>query len=312
VSQPIHPDEVDIGDGLRLVPVRADFAPAAFEVIQASQAEFSRWLRWAGEPQLEETLAHFTENERQWSDGSAYHYAVFYGDQLVGSIGLRINAMNPQAASIGYWMGTPWAGRGYTSRAAAALRDIGFDRVGLRRQELGAGVDNIGSRRVAEKMGMRREGLKRAGAQDGEGRTYDLYWYGMLRDDPRRDTGERSVDAEPALTAPDWARAAEGSGGLITAVIQDQGTGDVLMVAYMDEEAYRRTRESGHAWFWSRSRQRLWEKGETSGDYLDVRSVTIDCDGDSVLVLVSPHGPACHTGARTCFHNPTGRLLSGL
>ena len=97
---------------------------------------------------------------------------------------------------------------------------------------------------------------------------------------------------------PDFSR------GLVTAVVVEEGGGDVLMVAHMNEEAYRLTLDTGHAWFWSRSRERLWEKGETSGDYLDVRSVTLDCDGDAVLLRVSPHGPACHTGARTCFHNP--------
>jgi phosphoribosyl-AMP cyclohydrolase len=104
------------------------------------------------------------------------------------------------------------------------------------------------------------------------------------------------------MTAPDFSR------GLVTAVVQDAADGTVLMVAHMDQEAYRRTLDSGHAWFWSRSRERLWEKGESSGNYLDVKSVTIDCDGDAVLLQVAPHGPACHTGERSCFHNPGGGL----
>ena len=103
---------------------------------------------------------------------------------------------------------------------------------------------------------------------------------------------------EPALTEPDF------SGSLVTAVVQDADDGTILMVAHMDEEAYRRTLESHRAWFWSRSRNQLWLKGETSGNFLDVDSVTIDCDGDAVLLRVHPHGPACHTGARSCFHNP--------
>ena len=105
-------------------------------------------------------------------------------------------------------------------------------------------------------------------------------------------------DQQPGLTAPDF------SGGLVTAVVQDADDGAVLMVAHMNEEAYRRTLESDRAWFWSRSRNQLWQKGETSGNFLDVDSVTIDCDGDAVLLRVHPHGPACHTGARSCFHNP--------
>ena len=94
--------------------------------------------------------------------------------------------------------------------------------------------------------------------------------------------------------APDFSR------GLVPAVAQDAETDEVLMVAYMDEEAWRRTRESGRAWFHSRSRG-LWEKGATSGNYLDVLEVRLDCDHDTVLLRVHPHGPACHTGARSCF-----------
>jgi phosphoribosyl-AMP cyclohydrolase len=90
------------------------------------------------------------------------------------------------------------------------------------------------------------------------------------------------------------------SGGLVPAVAQDAETGEVLMLAYMDEEAWTRTLESGRAWFRSRTRG-LWEKGATSGNYLDVVEVRLDCDQDSVLLRVRPHGPACHTGARSCF-----------
>ena len=97
---------------------------------------------------------------------------------------------------------------------------------------------------------------------------------------------------------PDFSR------GLVTAVVQDEADGTVLMVAHMNEEAYARTRATGHAWFWSRSRERLWEKGETSGNFLVVSSITLDCDGDAVLLRAAPAGPACHTGARSCFHNP--------
>ena len=103
--------------------------------------------------------------------------------------------------------------------------------------------------------------------------------------------------SEPAPTSPNFAD------GLVTAVVQDAGDGAVLMVAHMDEQAYRRTLDTGRAWFWSRSRARLWEKGETSGNFLDVESVTIDCDGDAILLRVHSHGPACHTGERSCFHN---------
>jgi phosphoribosyl-AMP cyclohydrolase / phosphoribosyl-ATP pyrophosphohydrolase len=88
---------------------------------------------------------------------------------------------------------------------------------------------------------------------------------------------------------------------LIPAVVQDADSGRVLMLAWMDEEALSRTRERGEAWFWSRSRGRLWRKGETSGNTLAVEELREDCDGDAVLLRVRPSGPACHTGAVSCF-----------
>lgn len=97
---------------------------------------------------------------------------------------------------------------------------------------------------------------------------------------------------------PDFSR------GLVTAVVQDRAGGDVLMVAHMNRQAWERTLESGRATFWSRSRERLWEKGETSGSVMLVREIRVDCDADAVLLRVDPLGPACHTGARTCFTNP--------
>ena len=85
------------------------------------------------------------------------------------------------------------------------------------------------------------------------------------------------------------------------AIVQDAGDGRVLMLAWMDDEAERLTRETGEAWFWSRSRQQLWRKGETSGNTLAVEEIRDDCDGDAILLRVRPAGPACHTGSRTCF-----------
>jgi phosphoribosyl-ATP pyrophosphohydrolase/phosphoribosyl-AMP cyclohydrolase len=89
--------------------------------------------------------------------------------------------------------------------------------------------------------------------------------------------------------------------GLIPVVAQDRGSGDVLMVAYANVAALVRTVETGFAHFWSRSRQALWKKGETSGHRLRVVEVRVDCDKDALLYVVEPEGPACHTGARTCF-----------
>lgn len=89
--------------------------------------------------------------------------------------------------------------------------------------------------------------------------------------------------------------------GLVPAIVQDQRTGRVLMVAYMNEAAFAATRASGEATFWSRSRKTLWRKGETSGNVMRVRQLLVDCDADTVLLLVEPAGPACHTGAPSCF-----------
>lgn len=96
-------------------------------------------------------------------------------------------------------------------------------------------------------------------------------------------------------------RARFGDGGLIPAIIQQWDSKDVLMLGYMDEEALRRTLTEGRVTFWSRSRQEYWRKGDTSGNRQFVRGAALDCDGDTVLVTVDQHGPACHTGAHACF-----------
>lgn len=97
---------------------------------------------------------------------------------------------------------------------------------------------------------------------------------------------------------PDFAKA----GGLVPCIAQDRATGVVLMVAWMDPTAWAATKETGELHFFSRSRQKLWRKGEDSGHVMKVASLHLDCDEDTVLALVDPHGPACHTGASTCFH----------
>ena len=89
--------------------------------------------------------------------------------------------------------------------------------------------------------------------------------------------------------------------GLIPAIAQDEETGEVLMLGYMNQEALRRTLASGEAWFYSRSRQELWHKGATSGNRILVRSVRTDCDGDTILMQGKPLGPVCHTGSQNCF-----------
>jgi phosphoribosyl-ATP pyrophosphohydrolase/phosphoribosyl-AMP cyclohydrolase len=89
---------------------------------------------------------------------------------------------------------------------------------------------------------------------------------------------------------------------LLPCIVQDARTGEVLTLAYVNDESLARTRESGEMWFWSRSRQELWHKGETSGNVQRLRALRYDCDADAYVALVDPAGPACHTGERTCFH----------
>ena len=95
--------------------------------------------------------------------------------------------------------------------------------------------------------------------------------------------------------------------GLVPASVQDSETNEVLMLAYMNAESLMLTRETGETWFWSRSRSELWAKGATSGNIQNVVEVKVDCDADTLLVLVKPAGAACHTGERTCFYRNLSR-----
>jgi len=105
-------------------------------------------------------------------------------------------------------------------------------------------------------------------------------------------------DLDPSIAA----RVTWNAAGLVLAVVQDHSTNEVLMVAWMNHEALHRTLTTGRATYYSRSRDTIWVKGETSGHHQYVRSVSLDCDGDALLVRVDQVGAACHTGERTCFH----------
>jgi phosphoribosyl-AMP cyclohydrolase len=107
----------------------------------------------------------------------------------------------------------------------------------------------------------------------------------------------RPSDLDPRIAA----RLKRDADGLVAAVVQQHGTGEVLMVGWLDDEALHRTLTTGRATYWSRSRQEYWRKGDTSGHVQHVRSVRLDCDGDAVLLTVDQVGAACHTGNRTCF-----------
>lgn len=93
------------------------------------------------------------------------------------------------------------------------------------------------------------------------------------------------------------------SKGLVPTIVIEEKSNDVLMLAYMNKESYKKTLETGTTWFYSRSRQQLWNKGETSGHRQNVKSITTDCDKDTLLITVEQIGPACHTGAHSCFFN---------
>jgi phosphoribosyl-AMP cyclohydrolase len=110
-----------------------------------------------------------------------------------------------------------------------------------------------------------------------------------------------AVPSETALDPEVAALLRHDPAGLVAAVVQQHDTGEVLMLAWMDDEALRRTLTTGRATYWSRSRGEYWVKGETSGNRQWVRGVRVDCDGDALLVLVDQEGAACHTGERSCF-----------
>ena len=95
----------------------------------------------------------------------------------------------------------------------------------------------------------------------------------------------------------------EKSGGLIPIIVQDANTKDVLTLAYSNKESLELTKKTGNSWFWNRSRNKLWMKGEESGNTQKVKEILVDCDSDAIIYLVESSGPACHTGEQVCFHN---------
>src|ERR1051325_3534496 len=131
---------------------------------------------------------------------------------------------------------------------------------------------------------------------------------------PRSCTRIPAACARCAASCANWRCSSvtqpEPNGELRAAIVQDAGTNEVLMLAWMDDDALRLTQETGEAHFWSRSRRELWRKGETSGNTLTVEELRDDCDGDAILVRVTPAGPTCHTGALSCFAPRLSRPIS--
>jgi phosphoribosyl-AMP cyclohydrolase len=95
----------------------------------------------------------------------------------------------------------------------------------------------------------------------------------------------------------------EKSGGIVPVIVQDANTKDVLTLAYSNKESLELAKKTGKSWFWSRSRNKLWMKGEESGNTQEIKEILVDCDSDAIIYLVVPSGPACHTGERVCFHH---------
>jgi phosphoribosyl-AMP cyclohydrolase / phosphoribosyl-ATP pyrophosphohydrolase len=122
-----------------------------------------------------------------------------------------------------------------------------------------------------------------------------------LRDSTSASTGTHSEELSDGYQAID-AQISYDERGLVPCVVQDWSTGEVLTLAYMNEQALERTRATGELHLWSRSREEPWHKGATSGNTQTIKALRLDCDGDTLLALVEPAGPACHTGERTCFH----------
>ncbi|HEY3314075.1 MAG TPA: bifunctional phosphoribosyl-AMP cyclohydrolase/phosphoribosyl-ATP diphosphatase HisIE [Bacillota bacterium] len=128
-----------------------------------------------------------------------------------------------------------------------------------------------------------------------------------MKGEDRRTVDEAEPAGDQAGPTELWTHLRPGSDGLIPAIVRDRRTGDVLMLGYQDREAFQRTLAGGDLWFYSRSRQTLWHKGETSGSFMRVVGrPLVDCDADTLLWVVDPAGPACHTGHRSCFYREMG------
>jgi ribosomal-protein-serine acetyltransferase len=169
-------------DRLVLEPIGTEHTDALWAATEASLRELERWMLWAVGGTREGTEAFTAEAERDWEEGTAFHFSIFQDGQLVGALGLETRAPVNRIGEVGYWIGTDRSGRGYATEAGSAVVAFGFRDLGLYRLELRAGVENVASQRVAEKLGFRREGTLRKGCPGGP-EPYDCYLYGLLLED---------------------------------------------------------------------------------------------------------------------------------
>jgi ribosomal-protein-serine acetyltransferase len=175
-------DRVEVAtDRLLLEPIGPAHAEELWRATEASLPELRPWMFWAGSADPDSTRAFAEEAELEWADGIAFHFAIRDRDGIVGGLGIEVPVPVRRLGELGYWVASGRAGRGYATEAGAAA--FAFDAIGLYRLELRAGVENVASQRVAEKLGFRREGTLRRGCPLADG-AYDGYLYGLLATDP--------------------------------------------------------------------------------------------------------------------------------
>jgi ribosomal-protein-serine acetyltransferase len=167
---------------LVLEPIEPQHADALWAGTEASLPELSRWMLWAVGATRQGTETFSVEAEREWAEGTGFHFSMFQEDDLVGALGLEVRAPVNRIGEIGYWVRSDRAGRGLATEGAEAVVAFGFEVVGLYRIELRAGVENLASQRVAAKLGFTREGTLRKGCPGGP-EPYDCHLYGLLQED---------------------------------------------------------------------------------------------------------------------------------
>jgi ribosomal-protein-serine acetyltransferase len=167
---------------LRLEPVGPEHAEELWRATEASLPELRQWMFWAGDADASSTRAFAQGAVEEWDEGSGFHFAIRDGDGLAGMIGIDVPAPARRLGELGYWVTSDRTGRGYATEAGTMVVRFGLRAAGLYRLELRAGVENLASRRVAEKIGFRREGALRQGCPLID-RAYDGYLYGLLATD---------------------------------------------------------------------------------------------------------------------------------
>jgi ribosomal-protein-serine acetyltransferase len=169
---------------LRLEPIEPGVAEELWAATKASLPELRRWMWWAADATLESTRAFARDARRRWDEGMSFQFVVRDGAELAGSMGIDVHGAEGRIGEVGYWIRSDRAGRGYATEAGEAVVDLGFADLGLYRLELRAGIENVASQRVAEKLGFRQEGRLRQGCAHGR-MGYDCYLYGLLASDHR-------------------------------------------------------------------------------------------------------------------------------